>query len=138
MDNFKVGDIVRMKSYCSNCEEGSTYPLHDGDSNGSSKGTLFAWDEKVKGTLASGCSCQDKWVLLPKAENKKPPTANFLLRFDANSHEVEEFETLPSLRARLKELAKDSAINKDSFRVYEVKKTYKVDLGFSVKVTAQK
>ena len=59
---FKEGNKVRIKRYCSDCEEGYTYKLHYGRANGTGKENLFARNNKNE----SGCSCEHNWELVEK------------------------------------------------------------------------
>jgi len=65
---FKVGDRVRIKSYCSGCAAGNVYPLHYGHANGCHPDDLVAWDKTVKDNNWVGCSCQDNWELFEEVK----------------------------------------------------------------------
>ncbi len=64
--NFKVGDVVTVKHYCTGCQPGTKYVLHY------RRGELYA---KIENPLypdqTSGCSCQFNWIIESKINWKE-------------------------------------------------------------------
>ncbi len=57
MEEFKEGDLVRIKSNCSGLKKGEIYPLHSGGAQGEEQ-MLYAWNNDVE---KCGCSCETNW-----------------------------------------------------------------------------
>lgn len=58
MIEFKVGDVVRTKKYCSGVDAGDIATIiFDEDK-------LWAQTERCKLEDNHGCSCQDNWILV--------------------------------------------------------------------------
>lgn len=70
MYNFKVSDIIRMKSACGETITDGYYELTLGNKKGNNTDTLWAW-KGANGTPNtsggwSGCFCQNKWKLISR------------------------------------------------------------------------
>lgn len=77
MTQFKEGDLVKIKEFCSGCGAGKVYPLHWGTKGGEEKDELYAWDETVEADLG-GCSCQDNWELVSKSGAKLQSNVQYI------------------------------------------------------------
>jgi len=86
MQNFKEGDYVRIKHYCSEVEEGEICQLKYGSKSGSVMNKLFAHGK------ISSCACQDNWELV--SETKLNQFNNKIMSVITNIFKSEEDKAL--------------------------------------------
>lgn len=60
---------------------------------------------------------------------------NFLLQYELDEDPWEEFETMPQVRKRIKELLERDDLKEDSMVVYEVKSVKKVTITKSIRIS---
>ncbi len=70
-----------------------------------------------------GCYSYDQLELVRSAKpsSQRPVVPKFLLRYKLDSDPVEEFSTLPEVKARIKTLLSNRSLKRDSIKVYELK-----------------
>ncbi len=91
----------------------------------------YSYDAIYKGKkVGSCCVCyKDKDITPYSTVNKSTdkPT-NFILQYELDRDPFETFATMREVEARIKELAKDATLKRESIKVYEIAKTYDVKL----------
>lgn len=118
---FKAGDRVRILFGCS----------------GNKVNDERALSEKAGILYAGECSCPLNWELM-EISAAKPGQAvkqavRFILQYELDTDPFELFVTEKELRARIAELAVNPSLQRDSIKVYDIKRVRTVKLG--VKIT---
>lgn len=114
--NFKTEKAVLVEERSDNrflfkCEDANSHRF--GDTN-----TAYAFDME----------------LLGKRKAIKQPKVNFLLKYDLDSDPIEEFETMPQVKKRIKELSTRSDLRKDSIKVYLIKSVKAVQIKRNISI----
>lgn len=120
---FKIGDQVRVKENCSQCEPGNIYVLTNSDDDG----TLYACNEDLKKKLASGCSCRGNWELVKNGKQVKEKPMQFVVIWEEDSDPYEFFETKIKAMKKIKELLENKEVREDSIQLVEIKKHWKIE-----------
>jgi hypothetical protein len=122
MAEFKEGDTIRQKEYCSDVEEGEICVLHYGSKTGNDRNLLFAWGKRTN----ANCSCSHNWELISHRKEEKMEKMKFGVKFEESSDPVEFFETQKEAEERINELLDKPEVNKSEVYLFEVGRTWKV------------
>src|SRR5438045_3604830 len=67
-------------------------------------------------------------LVVERHRSRSSATPKFLLRYELDVDPVEEFATLPGVKARIKELLSNRSLKRDSIKVYELKSILDVQI----------
>lgn len=133
MLKFKVGDKVKFTS--------SDSDLYDEFEKGDIGYVVAVDEEDEEYTYKVGkvqsedeCGGEYDWViekhlaLVTAGKPVKVVPMKYILQYELDEDPFELFATLPEVKARIRELIKDSSLKRDRIYVYEIKKTTKVEV----------
>jgi hypothetical protein len=91
----------------------------------------------------ASCDCSNHYWIVhsnqidkinSKGKTVAPKPSKFALQYELNKDPTEYFAILPEVKARLKELAENSSLKRDSIFLHTIAKTQKVELGTSITI----
>ena len=129
---FKVGDRVKILGNdnlgIGNEKEGYVVDLNEAGNierveikTGWPRDNSISSAYKSKGGNSFWNVFGEKFELVSSAKKSKPRKINFILQYVLREDPIEEFETLPEVRKRIKELLENKDLQRDSLVVYEIK-----------------
>lgn len=123
---FKVGDRVKVKTREFKGVTGTISEIEKDD--------IYCRNWSDNPGAKQHLQTADLILISRKDKNMKAKKVNFILQYDREEDPIETFETQKEVIERITELAKDEEVQQDSYKVYEVKKSYEVKVTTTVEL----
>lgn len=135
---YKIGDEVQITVDSSN----SSYHCFDIGNQGKITDVCEESDYNDDGDISYYVEGEDNSDWVPEKEMKvikagkpvKVVPMKYILQYELDEDPFELFATLPEVKARIRELAKDTSLKRDRIYVYEIKKTTKVEISTTTNI----